>query len=271
MRHWKKNGVLVKEDQNAIYIVSQTFEQADNMVERIGCICSVQLTELGNVILPHEKTIEKHLNDRLQLMEATSANTGQIFMCFQDEEMILENIHETMVNEPVIDVNLDDVQYRIWKVVEKDIIDQFVSGMLNKTLVIADGHHRYETAIRYAKKHPELDDATRVMATLVNSKNKGMQILPTHRLLSGIKINIDQIEARLEESFQIKRLDGAGAILVQMNSEPDRKGMLGLYRFITKFQRLEQIENNVTRIRSNTKRIEYKYFTSFCIESNFQY
>ena len=229
LRHWKNNGVLVKEDQNAIYIVSQTFEQADNMVERIGCICSVQLTEFGNVVLPHEKTIEKHLNDRLQLMEATSANTGQIFMCYQDEEMILENIHGTMVNEPVIDVNLDDVQYRIWRVVEKDIIDQFVSVMLDKTLVIADGHHRYKTALRYAAKHPESDDATRVMGTLVNSKNRGMLILPTHRLLSGIKINIDQIEARLEESFQIKRLDGAGAILAQMNSEPDRKGILGLY------------------------------------------
>ena len=199
------------------------------MVERIGCICSVQLTELGNVVLPHEKTIEKYLNDRLQLMEATSANTGQIFMCYQDEEMILENIQEIMVNEPVIDVNLDDVLYRIWPVVEKDKIDQFVSTMLDKTLVIADGHHRYKTALRYAEKHPELDDAARVMVTLVNSKNKGMQILPTHRLLSGIKINIDQIEARLEKSFQIKKLEGADAVLAQMDSEPERRGMLGIY------------------------------------------
>ena len=229
LRHWKENGVLIKEDKDAIYIISQTYEQAGNMVERIGCICSVQLTELGNVVLPHEKTIEKYLNDRLQLMEATSANTGQIFMCYQDEEMILENIQEIMVNEPVIDVNLDDVLYRIWPVVEKDKIDQFVSTMLDKTLVIADGHHRYKTALRYAEKHPELDDATRVMVTLVNSKNKGMQILPTHRLLSGIKINIDQIEARLEKSFQIKKLEGADAVLAQMDSEPERRGMLGIY------------------------------------------
>ncbi|MCS5654288.1 MAG: DUF1015 domain-containing protein, partial [Candidatus Marinimicrobia bacterium] len=93
---WKKNGVLLKEDHNAVYIIVQTFEQAGTTVERIGCICSIQLTELGNVVLPHEKTIEKHLNDRLRLMEATTANTGQIFMCYQDEEMIIENIYETI-------------------------------------------------------------------------------------------------------------------------------------------------------------------------------
>ena len=202
LESWKNESVLVEESDVVIYILSQSFQQDGRSVDRVGCICALELTKLGDTVLPHEQTIEKHLDDRYRLMETTKANPGQIFMCYQDEEIILENIQEMMVNEPVIDVNLDDVLYRIWPVVEKDKIDQFVSTMLDKTLVIADGHHRYETAIRYAKKHPELDDATRVMATLVNSKNKGMQILPTHRLLSGIKINIDQIEARLEESFR---------------------------------------------------------------------
>ena len=120
---WKKNRVLIEEDHNAIYIIAQTFEQDGGTVERIGCICSIQLTELGNVVLPHEKTIEKHLNDRLRLMEATRANTGQIFMCYRDEEMILENIYETIVDKPVIDVRLDDVQYRVWPVTQTDKID----------------------------------------------------------------------------------------------------------------------------------------------------
>ena len=226
---WKKNRVLIEEDHNAIYIIAQTFEQDGRTVERIGCICSIQLTELGNVVLPHEKTIEKHLNDRLRLMEATRANTGQIFMCYRDEEMILENIYETIVDKPVIDVRLDDVQYRVWPVTQTDKIDQFLSGMLDKTLVIADGHHRYKTALRYRLEHLGSDDASRVMVTLVNSNNSGMQILPTHRLLSGVELNIDEIKARLETLFQVESLDGVDALLAHMDSEPERKGMLGLY------------------------------------------
>ncbi|GIT40286.1 MAG: hypothetical protein Ct9H300mP9_1360 [Candidatus Neomarinimicrobiota bacterium] len=77
---------------------------------------------------------------------------------------------------------------------QTDKIDQFLSGMMDKTLVIADGHHRYKTALRYRLEHPGSDDASRVMVTLVNSNNSGMQILPTHRLLSGIELNIDEIK-----------------------------------------------------------------------------
>jgi len=114
-------------------------------------------------------------------------------------------------------------------VTQPEKIDQFLLGMKDKILVIADGHHRYKTALRYRSEHPELDDASRVMVTLVNSNNSGMKILPTHRLLSGIEINIDEIKARLKTLFQVKTLDGVDALLTHMDSEPERKGRIGLY------------------------------------------
>ena len=108
----------MQEEQNAIYILSQSFKQSDQTVERIGCICSLQLTELGKVVLPHEQTIQKHLLDRLRLMAATSANTGQIFMCYRDDEMILENIYKQIEKDSVVDIVLSDIHYRLWPVMD---------------------------------------------------------------------------------------------------------------------------------------------------------
>ena len=229
LEQWKKNGVLIQEEQNAIYILSQSFKQSDQTVERIGCICSLKLTELGKVVLPHELTIQKHLLDRLRLMAATSANTGQIFMCYRDDEMILENIYKQIEKDPVVDIVLSDIHYRLWPVMDKKLIGQFAAGMVNKTLIIADGHHRYKTALQYAADHPESGPAKQVMATLVNSKNSGMQILPTHRIISGVNIAIGNIENSLTEFFHIRKFTGATAVLDAMNTRPDEKGMLGLY------------------------------------------
>ena len=229
LEQWKKNGILIQEEQNAIYILSQSFKQSDQTVERIGCICSLQLTELGEVVLPHELTIQKHLLDRLRLMAATSANTGQIFMCYRDDEMILENIYKQIEKDPVVDIVLSDIHYRLWPVMDKNLIGQFAEGMVDKTLIIADGHHRYKTALQYAADHPESGAAKQVMVTLVNSKNSGMQILPTHRIISGVNIAIGNIENSLAEFFHIRKFTGAAAVLDAMNTRPDEKGMLGLY------------------------------------------
>ncbi|MEE3203785.1 MAG: DUF1015 domain-containing protein, partial [Candidatus Neomarinimicrobiota bacterium] len=229
LEQWKKNGVLIQEEQNAIYILSQSFKQSDQTVERIGCICSLQLTELGKVVLPHELTIQKYLLDRLRLMAATSANTGQIFMCYRDDEMILENIYKEIEKDPVVDIVLSDIHYRLWPVMDKNLIGQFAEGMVDKTLIIADGHHRYKTALQYAADHPESGAAKQIMVTLVNSKNSGMQILPTHRIISGVNIAIGNIENSLAEFFHIRKFTGAAAVLDAMNTRPDEKGMLGLY------------------------------------------
>ena len=109
------------------------------------------------------------------------------------------------------------------------MIGQFAAGMVNKTLIIADGHHRYKTALQYAAAHPESGAAKQVMVTLVNSKNSGMMILPTHRIISGVNIAIGKIENSLAEFFHIRKFTGAAAVLDAINTRPDEKGMLGLY------------------------------------------
>ena len=226
---WVGSGVLIEEDQPAIYIFSQSFTIDGSLVDRIGCMCSLELAELGETVLPHEQTIDKHLDDRYNLMESTSANSGQIFMCYKDEQMVLENLYNNIKNEPSISVTLDEVGYKVWPITDKDTIQKFVSMLDKKTLVIADGHHRYKTALKYAKNHKS-QDSQQVMVALVNSKNPGMQIMPTHRLLTNMDKSIENIKKDIGHHFFYKEFVGADKLLRAMKTMEDQDCILGLYQ-----------------------------------------
>ena len=225
---WIGSGILLEEDQSAIYVLSQSFELNGTMVNRVGCICSLELSELGDTVLPHEQTIDKHLDDRYDLMKSTKANSGQIFMCYKDDDMILEKIYNNIKSEPSIKVDLDGVDYKIWPITNEAIIEKFVNGMKNKTLVIADGHHRYKTALKYEKNHDGLD-SKEVMVTLVNSKNPGMQIMPTHRIIRGIDLSITDIKKEVAHFFSYSDFYGVEKLLIEMDKANSEKNILGLY------------------------------------------
>ena len=226
---WIGSGVLIEEDQPAIYIFSQSFTIDGSLVDRIGCICSLKLSELGETVLPHEQTIDKHLDDRYSLMESTSANSGQIFMCYKDEQMVLEELYNNIKNEPSISVTLDEVGYNVWPITDNVTIQKFVSMIDKKTLVIADGHHRYKTALKYAKNHKS-QDSQQVMVTLVNSKNPGMQIMPTHRLLTNMDKNIEDIKKDIMTHFSYKEFVGADKLLSEMKTLETQDCILGIYQ-----------------------------------------
>ena len=225
---WIGSGILLEEDQSAIYVLSQSFELNGTMVNRVGCICSLELSELGDTVLPHEQTIDKHLDDRYDLMKSTKANSGQIFMCYKDDDMILEKIYNNIKSEPSIKVDLDGVDYKIWPITNEAIIEKFVNGMKNKSLVIADGHHRYKTALKYQKNHDGLD-SNEVMVTLVNSKNPGMQIMPTHRIIRGIDLSITDIKKEVAHFFSYSDFYGVEKLLLEMDKANSEKNILGLY------------------------------------------
>ena len=225
---WVGSSVLIEESQPAIYILSQSFLVEGNLVERIGCICALTLSELGDEVLPHEQTIDKHLDDRYKLMESTSANSGQIFMIYDDEKMVLENIHKSMTDKPVIDTILDEIHYKIWAVKDENLTEQFIRALKDKKLVIADGHHRYKTALKYAKNN-SIPGSEKVMVTLVNSKNPGMEILPTHRLIKEKDISIEDIKEKLIKDFTYEECKGVDQLLIKMKKQTGKKCTLGLY------------------------------------------
>ena len=271
---WIGSGVLIEEDQPAIYIFSQTFKVNGSLVDRIGCICSLELSELGETVLPHEQTIDKHLDDRYKLMESTSANSGQIFMCYKDEQMVLETLHSNIKKEPSISIELDEVEYKLWPITDNNTIHTFSSMLKSKSLVIADGHHRYKTALKYAKNYIN-HDSQQVMVTLVNSENPGMQIMPTHRLLRNITKSLEDIKKDIGRYFSFDELVGVDNLYMEMKKRNNHKCILGLFHkesnkgLLLEFKSLDKLDTLMSHQSKSLRELDTNILHSFLLPDVF--
>jgi len=205
LSEWKTKKILQQDDNEAIYLLSQTFVHGADQINRIGFISKLQISQLGEKILPHEQTISKHINDRYELMKSTQANTGQIFMSYRDKEKIVETIARDYNNkEPIVNINIDGVKYKIWRLIDNNEIDSIKEMMKDKKVIIADGHHRYKTAFQYAQDYPEKYGSDKVMATFVNAYNKGMSVLPTHRIVHNQEISKNHLLDKISHLFTVQ-------------------------------------------------------------------
>ncbi len=223
LHDWRADGVLREEGEPALYGYSQTYTVpgTETVQERRGFIALGHLYDYEDgVVYRHEQTFPKHKSDRLALFKATRAYCEQIYMLYSDpaftaERLIFESDHQA-------DLSVTDeygVIHRIWKVADPSLINLIVTAMRDKKLIIADGHHRYETSVAYAKErsaqlhlpfrsgqisaHEEEEESPSVaadstphgqlprpafpeaamMMTFVNMDAPGITILPTHRVL----------------------------------------------------------------------------------------
>lgn len=200
LHKWIDKKILAKDKEDSIYIYQQEFKLDNKTFKRTGFVCLLKIEELGNNILPHEQTFEKHIEDRLSLMEKTHSNLELIFTVYQDKTKEIDRIitPATAKTEDLKFIDSDNCIHRIYKVSDNNTIKKIASLMQNKKIFIADGHHRYKTALRYSKKYRE----NFIMASFVNSENEGMVILPTNRIV-GEKINIQDFA----EHFDIKPIN----------------------------------------------------------------
>lgn len=200
-----KNGALIQEEKDAIYAYVQDFEIAGQSFERSGIIACGKLRAFGEGVQPHEKTLEGPKADRLNLTRATACQLGQIFMLYDDPTNVdTQIIRKAMQKEAVIDMTDEhNVRHRLFVIDDAECIDAFASMMADKQTVIADGHHRYETALNYwcETQNP---DAEYQMLTFVNMRNEGLVIQPTHRLLINMdNFNLNALLEELKEEFEI--------------------------------------------------------------------
>ena len=217
LSEWKTKKILQQDDNEAIYLLSQTFVHGADQINRIGFISKLQISQLGEKILPHEQTISKHINDRYELMKSTQANTGQIFMSYRDKEKIVETIARDYNNkEPIVNINIDGVKYKIWRLIDNNEIDSIKEMMKDKKVIIADGHHRYKTAFQYAKDYPEKYGSDKVMVTFVNAYNKGMSVLPTHRIIHNQEISKNHLLDKISHLFTVQESFSMDDLLLKM-------------------------------------------------------
>ena len=185
-----------------------------------------------------------------------------------------DKINNNIKSEPSVEAALDGVDYKIWPIINEAIIKEFVNGMRNKTLVIADGHHRYKTALKYEKNHDGLD-SKEVMVTLVNSKNPGMQIMPTHRIIRGIELSITDIKKEVGHFFSYNEFHGAEKLLIEMDKADSQKNILGLYHrssntgLLLKFEAFDLLKSKMSDQSRELRELDTNILHSFLFKEVF--
>jgi len=229
---WREQGVLIQEKDPCIFAYSQRFTVPGSEVvkERRGFIALGKLHDYAEkVVFRHEQTLSKPKSDRLNLLKATHAHFGQIFMLYSDPAGSIEKI--LYDGNGRADGEVTDeygVLHRVWKVSDPAAIRLLTTAMADKKLIIADGHHRYETALNYSKEHarlasaktefstsqlpqPEYPEAA-VMMTFVNMDSDGLVILPTHRVVHSLpSFDPAAFVRAAEEFFTVEALPTADA------------------------------------------------------------
>ena len=182
---WRDEGVLVREAEPAVWLLEETFPGPDGGTRsRSGLVARVELTPYSDgQVLPHERTFERQKDARLELLRAARTKLSPIFLVHEGASPAIPD------RAPDMEATLDGVTSRIWRVAGDEAIAEAL-GRVQGRLLIADGHHRYETSLAY---HGEQDteESGYVLATLVSSDDDGLEILPTHRLVSGEPPELD--------------------------------------------------------------------------------
>lgn len=198
-KKWENDKILVRDEKPDIYYYVQVYKLKDGERKaRKGFIALAELEEFGKGgIHPHEKTLAGPKADRLKLMEACNANFSCIFSLYSEPQKTINNLLENccITDAPIIDVVDDDgVESKVWRVAKPDVIKRVKEIMADKPLFIADGHHRYETALNYrnmmrerVKDYTGREAFNYVMMYFSNMDDEGMTIMPTHRVIHSIQ------------------------------------------------------------------------------------
>ena len=245
---WVNEGILKQDDSESFYVYGQDFEIEGKKLFRFGFIGLIELEEFASStpqtggfsgVLQHEETLPKDIVDRLSLCRSCMANFGQIFVIYPDHKGSVDSVLErNMKKDPVGDVTDDEgIRHRLWQVDKKEDTEEITSLMEDKYIIIADGHHRYKTALALSKEHPELESAKFRMLTFVNISNPGLVVLPTHRLVQNLDdFSQESLLKQLNEYFDVKTFDSSEEMFALMDDMfKDGKHSFGLFMDDDKF------------------------------------
>lgn len=278
LEQWEKEGILVREDQEALYLYEQEYQVWNEQKKRIGLISRVGLEEFSSgKVLPHEKTFPKHKVDRLNLLKATNTNTGQIFLLYNDDDGSVSQTIKGALAKAELGADVrdeDNFHHVLWIIKDKDHIRRIQEAMADKVLIIADGHHRYETSLNFQKmKAEELGEVkgdesfNTIMMTLFRLDDPGLVILPTYRLVKGLdKLTAQSLEELLSPYFEISEIDWSdtsGSGLTEKVQEKVLGGTHAFGAFIPQFHKALvfhlKSEDILDREISNERSKEWKY------------
>jgi uncharacterized protein (DUF1015 family) len=209
LKNWNAEGIVVRDDTPTLWALAQDYTGPDGQTRtRHGVFARVKVEEYGpGRIRPHERTHPGPKEDRLRLTRATRANLSPIFSLYDDPDTAAWKAVEPFTDgAPWGEVTDDEgTVHKLWRVADPQAIDAFKQALSGTELLIADGHHRYETARVYQQEVPEADH---VLMCLVALQDEGLTVFPTHRLAIGLdEDQIQELETTLEEDWTTEPQD----------------------------------------------------------------
>lgn len=242
LNQWLTDGILIRENKPAYYVYHQIFPlPSGKKITRKAFICAFELADFDQgIVLPHERTHAGPKIDRLNLTRATETYFGNIFMLYPDPDNQIDTLFDQAINHPADieakELHEKDVLHQVWIVTDPQVINQVNQKMAPKTnLIIADGHHRYETALNYqdemGKKYPDAPQSAGFnyrMVALVSMSNPGLTILPTHRLIFDYKkLSSNEILEKAGKYFQVEQLPDRTSLEEKLAHGVNQTGRIG--------------------------------------------
>ena len=235
LNDWIADGALARDAQPGLYAYFQEFQVPDSgeQLTRKGFIAIGRVEDYSaGIVFRHEQTLSGPKKDRLELLRHTRAHFGQIFMLYPDPVNEIDGILEQAASgTPAVDVADEyDAHHRLWPVNDRETIQRIQKLMMPKKLLIADGHHRYETALAYRNEHPEDPSAQYVMMTLVNMHSKGLKILATHRVMRHLPDfkAVQFFEKAVKAGWSVAACDSLDALKKRMAHEDHKRVQIGV-------------------------------------------
>ena len=229
LNKWIADGSLKQDEKESFYVYGQDFEVEGKQLFRFGFIGLIELEDFASKaqnsesfagVLQHEETLPKDIIDRLSLCRSSMANFGQIFVIYPDKEGSVDAILEkNMKKNPIADVaDSEGVRHRIWAVDDEADVEAVTASMADKYIIIADGHHRYKTALQLSSENPDLESAKYRMLTFVNISNPGLVVLPTHRLVQNLEaFSKDKLLEDIKKYFDLETFDNKNKMFSLMD------------------------------------------------------
>lgn len=216
MESWMKQNILVTDDKPAIYIDEHSFIHQGKACRRRSITSLVKLEDWSKMIIrPHEGTLAKAKSDRLNMLWALHANTSPIMVLYQDSQREILSLVEKQTKKKTLYTmdKIDGESHKIWAIADEDVIFKIHGALADQPLYIADGHHRYESALNYQRERRSTsangskeEPFDFVMMTLLDMDDPGLVILPAHRMVGGLSAAaIDDLQKRLPAFFNIRR------------------------------------------------------------------
>lgn len=237
--NWREEGVLTQESKPCFYLYQQKFKDLHDGTEqsRSAFLGALHVEAFENeVVIPHEKTLAKPRADRMALLEATQTNFSPIFGLFADQgSEVVSLIPELTKSEPLFSIVDDDgITQSLWVIDQPQHLQKIQQSLSSQKVYIADGHHRYTTALNYGlKKREEAGNpdgflgSDFVYTALVSFQDSGLALMPTHRMLTDVKnLDLEKLKTDLAAYFDIEKADPS-ELQAKLDAAPENPSVIG--------------------------------------------